>query len=118
MQDGIDKCPSNRGHHKDIAHPSAHDDHAVRGLQMAASGHTPQPPGKDVRGTKEVCIKHLGHAAVVGDGLPLGQQVCDQFGGPRGGEADTQEGQVAEGKVHGLFTEAAAPDGGRKEQVS
>ena len=74
MQDWMDKCCHNRGHHKDIAHLSAHDDYVVKGPADGCKvviGHGHQDEG--LSGTKEVSIKHLGCVAIVGDCLLLGQ---------------------------------------------
>ena len=112
------KGSHSRSHYKDIAHLSVHDDHVVKRSadgSIAVIGHGHQD--EDLSGSKEVGIKHLGHAAVVRDGLLLGQQVSDQFGCHCGGEADIHQRQIAEEKVHGLFTEAAAPDGEKNEQI-
>ena len=96
------KGSHSRSHHKDIAHLSVHDDHVVKRSadgSIAVIGHGHQD--EDLSGSKEVGIKHLGHTAVVGDGLLLGQQVSDQFGCHRGGEADPHQGQIAEKKYMG-----------------
>ena len=112
------KGSHSRSHYKDIAHLSVHDDHVVNRSadgSIAVIGHGHQD--EDLSGSKEVGIKHLGHTAVVRDSLLLGQLVTDQFGCHSGGEADIHQRQIAEEKVHGLFTEAAAPDGEKNEQI-
>ena len=89
-------------HHKDIAHLSVHGDHVVKRSadgSIAVIGHGHQDEERS--GSREVGIKHLGHAAVVGDGLLLGQQVSGQFGCHHGGGADPHQGQRAEKKYMG-----------------
>jgi len=67
------KGSRSRSHYKDIVHLSVHDDHVVKrsaDSDITVIGHGHQD--EDLSGSKEVGIKHLGHAAVVGDGLQLG----------------------------------------------
>lgn len=72
MQDLMDECSDNRGHPEDMAHLSAHDDRIVKGPAdgcLVVIGHSHQE--EDLSGIKEVGVKHLGCAAMVGDALPL-----------------------------------------------
>ena len=45
--------------------------------------------------------KHLGEAAIEGDGLSLDQKVRQDLGGCDGGKADVGNRQIPEQKVHG-----------------
>ena len=45
--------------------------------------------------------KHLREAATEGDSLSLRKKVHQDLGGGDGGEADVQDGEVAEQEVHG-----------------
>ena len=87
------KGSHSRSHYKDIVHLSVHDDHVVKrsaDSDITVIGHGHQD--EDLSGSKEVGIKHLGSAAVVGNGLLLDQQVSYQCRCHSGGEAGTHQG--------------------------
>ena len=100
LHDGVDEAPRPGGHDEGSAPPPAHDGHVVQGLgdgHVAVKGHDRE--GEDVCAPEEVEEKHLCEAATEGDGLSLRKEVRQDLGGGDGGEADVQDGEVAEQSI-------------------
>lgn len=45
--------------------------------------------------------EYLGNAAFKGDGFVLTEEVCNHFGGSKGGQRHVNEGQIAQQEIHG-----------------
>ena len=119
LHDGVDEAPCPGGRDQPNAPASTHDGHVVQGPgdgHVAVKGHHRE--GEDVRAPEEVEEKHLREAAAEGDGLSLRKKVHQDLGGSDGGEADVQDGEVAEQEVHGGVQAGLAAHSDHDEEVA
>ena len=102
LGNGMHKSPYPSSNHQSDTELSVHDGDIVEGPgdgNEAVIGHHREE--EDHGTSQKVKEEDLGHAALVGDGLLLREEVHQHLWGSDRGETEVQHSQISEQKVHG-----------------